>query len=327
MPSVAPAAAATPLVLAIDLGTSSVRVLAVDSLGRAIEGSEEQQRYAIGTSADGAAEMAALPLFDLLIDTIDGALARLGPLTGEIAAVGFTAFWHGLLGLGADGAPATPIFYWGDTRSAPDAAALRHEADEAATLDRTGCRLHSSYWPAKLRWLERTRPAQNAEVARWTGLAEYAFGRLCLPAGLGMSFSMASGTGLLDVHRLAWDDGLLDVLGLAPDRLPPLVDLRSAATLGPDWAARWPALAGKPWFPALGDGACANVGSGAVGPDRIALTLGTSGAVRLVVPAPPGSVWQAPTSLWAYRLDRDRAVLGGAVSNGGNLLAWLWSLL
>jgi hypothetical protein len=131
MPSVAPAVAATPLVLAIDLGTSSVRVLAVDSLGRAIEGSEEQQRYAIGTSVDGAAEMAALPLFDLLIDTIDGALARLGPLTGEIAAVGFTSFWHGLLGLGADGTPATPIFYWGDTRSAPDAAALRHEADEA----------------------------------------------------------------------------------------------------------------------------------------------------------------------------------------------------
>jgi len=327
MPLVAPTAAAPPLVLAIDLGTSSVRVLAVDALGRAVAGTEAQQRYAIETSAEGAAETAAPPLFDLLVETIDGSLDRLGPLAGKIVAVGFTSFWHGLLGLGQDGDPATPVYYWGDTRSAPDAAALRRELDEAATLARTGCRFHSSYWPAKLRWLRRTQPARTATVARWSGFAEYALGRLCPPEGHGMSLSMASGTGLLDVHRLVWDDGLLTALGLDAARLPPLVDLRSGVSLGPDWANRWPALAGKPWFPAVGDGACANVGSGAVGPDRVALTLGTSGAVRLVLPAPPGSEWEASPRLWAYRLDRERAVLGGAVSNGGNLMAWLWSLL
>ncbi|MBA3415456.1 MAG: carbohydrate kinase, partial [Chloroflexia bacterium] len=179
MPLVAPTAAAPPLVLAIDLGTSSVRVLAVDALGRAVAGTEAQQRYAIDTSAEGAAETAAPPLFDLLVETIDGSLALLGPQAGEIVAVGFTSFWHGLLGLGADGDPATPVYYWGDTRSAPDAAALRRELDEAATLARTGCRFHSSYWPAKLRWLGRTQPARTAEVARWSGFAEYALGRLC----------------------------------------------------------------------------------------------------------------------------------------------------
>ena len=327
MPLVAPGAAATPLVLAIDLGTSSVRVLTVDAAGRNIEGSELQQRYAIRTGADGSAETDAQPLFDLLIETIDGALARLGPLAKEVVAVGFTSFWHGLLGLGAGGEPATPVYYWGDTRSAADAATLRREVDEAAVLDRTGCRFHSSYWPAKLRWLARSQPSRFGEVACWTGFAEYALDRFCSGDGFGMSLSMASGTGLLDVHRLVWDAKLLDALGLEDDRLPVLVDLRSAVTLRSEWAARWPALGNKPWFPALGDGACANVGSGAVGPDRIALTLGTSGAVRLVLPAPPGSDWHASPRLWAYRLDRERAVLGGAVSNGGNVVAWLWSLL
>ena len=327
MPSVAPADAATPLVLAIDLGTSSARVLAVDARGRVLAGSEAQLRYAIRTNVDGMAETDALPLFDLLVDAVDGALARLGPLAAEIAAVGFTSFWHGLLGLAADGRPATPVYYWADTRSAPDAAALRGDLDEAAVLDRTGCRLHSSYWPAKLRWLARTRPTATAEVACWTGFAEYALGRWCEPNGLGMSLSMASGTGLLDVHRLDWDDAVLAALGLDRDRLPPLVDLTPGATLKPQWSKRWPHLAGKWWFPAVGDGACANVGSGAVGPDRVALTLGTSGAVRLVVDAPPGRTWRVSPKLWAYRLDRQRAVLGGAVSNGGNAIAWLWSLL
>ena len=93
----------------------------------------------------------------------------------------------------------------------------------------------------------------------------------------------------------------------------------------PEFAARWPALAGAEWFPALGDGACANVGSGAIGPSSIALTVGTSAAVRLILPRPPGQRWAFPPGLWAYRLDRERAVLGGALSNGGNLLRWIWN--
>jgi gluconokinase len=49
--------------------------------------------------------------------------------------------------------------------------------------------------------------------------------------------------------------------------------------------------------------------------------------MRLVLPAPPGAAWTVPPGLWAYRLDRANAVLGGALSNGGNLLAWLRQLL
>jgi gluconokinase len=82
-----------------------------------------------------------------------------------------------------------------------------------------------------------------------------------------------------------------------------------------------------PWFQALGDGACANVGSGAVGAGRIALTMGTSGAMRLVLPVPADGEWTFPADLWAYRLDRERVVLGGALSNGGNLLRWTRELL
>jgi gluconokinase len=88
---------------------------------------------------------------------------------------------------------------------------------------------------------------------------------------------------------------------------------------------RWPALADAQWFPALGDGACANVGSGAIGPTRIALTVGTSAAIRMILPRPPDQPWVVPHGLWAYRLDRQRAVLGGALSNGGNLLRWIWN--
>ncbi|MCC6315789.1 MAG: gluconokinase [Thermomicrobiales bacterium] len=327
MPSVSSDAALPPLALAIDLGTSSFRALVVDRGGRLVEGLGAQLPYRPEVTSNGGVQANATELFSLLVETLDRAMASLGEHGADIATVGVASFWHALLGIDGVGRPVTSVLYWGDTRSAPDAAALRRALPEAEVLDRTGCRFHSSYWPAKLEWLRRVWPEAAARTARWLGFAEYALGRLCGEPAQAMSISMASGCGLLDVHDLVWDEPLLTALRLSPAMLPPLVDPPTSFSLTGEWAVRWPVLANVPWFPALGDGACANVGAGAIGPSRIALTLGTSGAMRLVLPAPPGAEWHAPPRLWAYRLDRERAVLGGALSNGGNLMQWLWGLL
>ena len=85
------------------------------------------------------------------------------------------------------------------------------------------------------------------------------------------------------------------------------------------YSGRWPALRDIPWFPAIGDGAAANVGSGCTGHDRVALTLGTSGAMRVVQAA----VEKVPSGLWCYRVDRHYALLGGATSEGGNVYSWM----
>jgi gluconokinase len=136
-----------------------------------------------------------------------------------------------------------------------------------------------------------------------------------------ISVSMASGTGLFDQRRQVWDGPILDTLGLTPDHLSGLADAdRPATGLRAPYAARWPALARIPWFPAWGDGACSNVGAGCVGSDRAALMIGTSGAMRVC--------WETagatpPAGLWCYRVDRRRVLLGGSLSNGGNLYAWL----
>lgn len=318
-------AAEAPLILALDLGTSSLRALLFDRHGRTVQESEEQHPHRIRTTVDGGAETDPLPLFDLLVRCIDGALARAGDRAREIAAVGTSCFWHSLVGVDASGDPVTPLLLWADTRSASHAAALRSEFAGDAVHERTGSPFHSSYWPAKLRWLRHTAPEAVARVDRWQGYTEFVGERLAGESGAASSLSMASATGLLDVHRLAWDQALLKAVGTAPERMPPLTDRTEPwRSLRPEFAARWPVLAGVPWYPAVGDGACANVGSGAVGPERIALTMGTSGALRVVRAARDIEV---PPDIWAYRVDRERFVLGGALSNGGNVLAWLGKLL
>src|SRR6202035_4109439 len=118
-----------------------------------------------------------------------------------------------------------------------------------------------------------------------------------------------------------WDPEMLAVAGIDPDALPRIDDGAAPGLVAP-YAARWPALARVPWHPARGDGACSNVGSDCADPGRIALNVGTSAALRVGRREPVGPHEPTPGGLWRYRVDAARAIVGGATSEGGNVLAW-----
>lgn len=326
MPFVSLSAADVPLTLALDLGTSSFRALLFDRFGRAVEGSEAQLRYKLITTPDGGAEADAKMLFNLLLETIDAAIMRAGERSGEIAAVGLSCFWHSLLGLDDAGEPVTPVFFWADTRSARQVDALRAELDQSTVHQRTGCVIHSSYWPAKLRWLKETQPIAYRRVARWCSFADFAIRQM---HGKDFtSLSMASGTGMLAILSGEWDAPMMEAAGIEQSTLPTIVPASlPLSSMRAPFADRWPALAAIPWFPGIGDGACANVGCGAITNDRIALTVGTSAAIRAIVERPIGQPFDVPNDVWAYRLDERQVVFGGALSNGGNVVSWLRGLV
>jgi gluconokinase len=311
-----------PLALGIDLGTGSVRAFLFDAAGRRLGG--VRHPYSWRTSVDGSVEADADAVVSLVFTAMDEAVATLQP-GGTVAAVGFSALWHTLLGIADDGAPVTPVYAWSDTRAISGAAALRAQLNERAVHARTGARLHPSYPPAKLHWLRATDPAQFRRAMRWLSLPEYLW--LQLTGEHVADVSIAAGSGLLDQQTLAWDDTLLDACGIERAQLGRVAGANGDAALsGRDVrrAARWPALQDAHWRLPVGDGACANVGSGCSGDSMLALSLGTSGALRVLLSAgysPP------PAGLFAYRLDRDRLLLGGAISNGGVVRSWLHSLL
>jgi gluconokinase len=99
---------------------------------------------------------------------------------------------------------------------------------------------------------------------------------------------------------------------------------QAARGLAPAYAARWPALRDVPFFLAVGDGAAANVGSGCVTPARVALTVGTTAAMRVLL---PGATPRVPAGLWAYKVAASETLLGGALSEGGNVFAWATAAL
>jgi len=304
-------------VLALDIGTSSARASLYAADGARIDGVEHRAPYEPRTTPDGGVEHDATRLLEATVACIDAVLPRAGP----IRAVGISTFWHGLLGFDAHDRPVTPVYMWADTRSTPAVDELRTRLEDAAVHARTGCHLHSCYWPAKLRWLAGR--GDRTAVGRWGSIGEL----LALEwFGEGAtSISMASATGLFDQERTGWDRQMLDAAGIDEGRLFPLRDRGEPWTrLRPSWAARWPALREAAWFPAIGDGATGNVGSGCTGPSRIAINIGTSAAMRLVTDTPPRG---APRGLWRYRIDRRLSVVGGALSEGGNVYAWCLEVL
>ena len=299
----------------MDLGSSSVRAEFYDGSGTREEGTETRLGYELEYTAEGAVTKDADELLDLVVRAIDGALSDIGDT--RISGVGMSTFWHSVLGLDRGGRPTTPILTWADRRAADAARELRESLDEAAIHRRTGCVLHSSYWPAKLLWLSRERAEAFAKTERWVSPGDYLYNRFF--GGSHVGNSMASATGLFDQNRRSWDREMIEALPVERSQLSPISD-EPLQGLDEEWGRRWPALREVPWFPPAGDGACSNVGSGCTKHDRLALMVGTSGAMRVLWRADSVEIPDGP---WCYRADEKRFVMGGALSDGGNLVGWL----
>jgi len=308
-----------PLLLALDIGTSSTRSAFFGTDGERLEETTAQQSYELITTPDGGAELDPSALLDAvrlcLRQTIH--LKRDTPRLRDatIAGIGTSCFWHSLIGVDAARAPLTRIITWADARGRADAAALRKELDEPSLHARTGCMLRTSFWPAKLAWLHRADGDTCARVEQWMSPAEWL--QLQLAGGANCAIGMATGTGLFNPTSLAWDTEILERLALSPAKLRPLSD--EPLPVAGELAELFPELAGVPWFPAVGDGAASNLGSGATQPGLAAINVGTSAAVRVMR---EGAVARAPLGLFCYRVDASRYLVGGAVSNAGNLRAW-----
>ena len=324
MPTVTQAEARKPFVLTLDVGSSSLRIGLFDARGRTIVGTETKTEYAAQTDSAGGVYFDAATLLETVTDGITHALDTCASLTRDIRAVAIDTFWHSLIGVDNAGNALTPILTWADTRSHADALALHKEIIPEAIHRRTGSLIHATYWPTKLRWLARTDSTTFGRVARWLSFGEYLY--LHLFGQPRISFSMASGTGLFDQAACVWDAEMLRVCDVRADQLSPLDTADEPLTgLKEPYASKWPALTNIGWYPAYGDGATSNIGSGCFTPERIAVNIGTSGAMRIA--------WQrddltdVPMSLWCYRIDRQRLLIGGALSNGGNVYAWLHKTL
>lgn len=312
----------TPTLLGLDIGTSGVRAALFDERGREIEGASVRVDH-WGRWRRGATDFAvfdAETLLEQVAQTLDALFARVYESTTRIELIAISCFWHSLVGVDETGRATTPVFGWADSRAAAAAYQLRSEFDEAKIHSRTGCRLHPSYWPAKLRRLRNEEPETFLATRRWLSFSEFL--TLHFFGETAVSVSMASGTGLLNQHTCEWDEELLEALAVRVESLPQIAaPNKTFPELVSAYAMRWPQLSEARAFPAIGDGAANNIGAGCYSSEKAALMIGTSGAMRVCLKGKPPD--RLPPELWCYRANRDRILIGGALSDGGGLYDWI----
>lgn len=302
-------------VIALDIGSSATRGCVFDVAGRPV-GRRAKQEHEFTTAADGTATVDPVVVATEVAKVLDMLAER---ADGPIAGVALDTFASSLVGVDADGQALTPCFTYADGRCSAQVEQLRAELDEAQVQERTGCRIHASYLPARLLWLKQAQPDLFAEVHRWVSLGEFVHLTLLGRAAAGTS--TAAWTGLLDRRTGQWDATLLEHVGITADRLSPIADPDQPYRAIDDRVARrWPLLAEAAWFPPIADGLASNIGLGAADGSTVALTAATSGAMRTLVTGIPDTV---PTGLWCYRIDARRNLVGGALNDVGRVVSWL----
>jgi gluconokinase len=302
---------ATPTIIGIDIGTTSAKAGAFDADGT--ETGATEVPYPLLEPQPGWAVQEPAVVVDAVLAAARGAIAAARDAGLAVAGLSFSTALHSLVALDADGTPLTDILTWADQRAAPQAERLR--AQRPHLHGATGTPLHPMSPLTKLVWFQEEAPEVFARAARWAGVKELVVHRL---TGEWITdHSTASATGLLALGTLDYAPEALEVAGVTAAQLPPVAPTKHTMSLS---AAGAEALgADLPLVLGAGDGPLANLGVGAVRPGVAACSIGTSGALRLMVEKP---VIDERGRVFCYALTEDRWVVGGAINNGGVVLQW-----
>lgn len=242
--------------------------------------------------------------------------------TAEVLAVCLSTAMHGLMALDADMRPITPLVTWADGRAGEEAAHLARQPDALDLQEITGTPIHPMTPMAKLVWFRRHDPTTWKAARWWAGLKDYLL--LWLTGKLATELSSASGTGLLEVSTRSWSPLALAASGVEAARLPAILATTDVLALDRRVAARVGLPAGTPVAVGAADGPLANLGTGAITPGVAGLSLGTSGAIRMAVEGPHPD---RHGRLFCYALTDSLWVVGGAISNGAEVMRWAEGML
>ncbi|MFT4235508.1 MAG: gluconokinase [Microbacterium sp.] len=321
-----PGEAVSPLVIALDVGSTACRGAVFDAYGRPV-GRRVKISHSFTSASDGTSEIDPDQVVDELSTILDKLLREPGPTTGGmIGGVALDTFASSMVVVDAAGRALTSAMTYADSRPHDFVDALRAEVSEAELHQKVGTRIHTSYWPARLRWLQAEHPDLIAEAALYLSLGDYVL--RALTGTIATGTASAAWTGMVDLATADWSDEVIALAGISRANLPPILHLDQPLEVAPEHrerlAERWPALADASWFAAISDGLAANVGLGASDATTIGGTAATSGALRVLVRELPAEL---PGGLWCYRVSHDRSLVGGALNDVGRAMSWATNAL
>jgi gluconokinase len=305
------------VVVGLDSGTTATKAVTAGADARVRDA--VSVGYPLLVPAPGRAELDAGRLQQAAVEALTVVAGRARERGDRVVGIALSAAMHGLVPMDGDGAPLGPVITWADARAAEWAQALHADGRAPGLHARTGTPVHAMSPLVKLSWERAQDGDRVGATPRWGGVKELVVAALC-GGPMVIDRSCASATGMYDIRAGRWDDEALGIAGVRADQLGEVLPTTAVLpALRAEVAAATGLPADTPVVIGASDGVLANLGVGAVRPQVAAVSLGTSGAMRVVVPTPRVD---PDRRLFCYALTDEHWVVGGAVNNGGSVVRW-----
>ncbi|WP_161890648.1 gluconokinase [Pontibacter russatus] len=303
-------------IIGMDIGTTSTKAVAFDSAGNVLF--QAAVEYPIISTQPSYAEQDPEVVLQAVLDAFRTVVRRMRDAGLAPEGVCFSSAMHSLIAVDAKGQALTNCIIWADTRSIAETAGLKESAAGFDIYLHTGTPLHPMSPLPKLCWLREHEPDVFHSASKFIGIKEYVF--FMLFGEYKVDYSIASATGLFNIFSFEWHQEALEVAGITAERLsepvPPTYVFRNML---PAYATLLGIPASLPFVIGASDGCLANLGSNAVRTGGAVVTIGTSGAIRVMAKKP---ATDKKERIFSYILTEQHFVLGGAVNNGGVVLRW-----
>lgn len=309
-------------IIGIDIGTTSTKAILyneqLDVCAYANQG------YPLYQEAPGMAELDPDEIVAAVVEVLRTVISEAKEKAIEIKGISFSSAMHSLIVMDQQNKALTRCLTWMDNRGAEASQQILTQWDGLELYKKTGTPIHSMTPFSKILYLKQEQPEIFAKAAKFIGIKEYLFYQFF--GEYKVDYSIASATGLYNMQTRDWDTQILELLGIHVDQLSEIVAPTFLfTTLSPSYKKRLQLDQERlPFAIGSSDGCTANLGLGATDNQTVAITVGTSGAVRMLSDQPKIDP-QGRT--FCYAFSETKWLIGGATNNGGVIFQWLKQFL
>ncbi|MDP4106717.1 MAG: gluconokinase [Bacillota bacterium] len=306
-----------PYYLGVDIGTTSTKAVLFKKDGTVV--GMHHVEYPLYSPVPTIAEQNPDEIFAAVIETIKVAIQKGRIQSTDLALVSFSSAMHSVIAVDESGKPLTACITWADSRSTEWAQRIKNEMDGLEIYRRTGTPIHPMSPLAKIAWLRTEHPDVFARTSKFIGIKEYIFYKFF--DQYVVDYSIASAMGMFNLKNLTWDEEALRVAGITKEQLSePVSTTYYLNRIKEDYADEMGISKETPFVVGASDGVLSNLGVNAIDPGVVAVTIGTSGAIRTVTDQP---VTDPKGRIFCYALTEKHWVVGGPVNNGGMTFRWV----
>ncbi|GAB5491074.1 MAG: xylulokinase [Phototrophicaceae bacterium] len=265
-----------PYFMGLDISTTSAKALIIDETGKVM---------AIGSNAQPISQPKPLwseqnpqDWWDGMVESIKEALSEANLRGEDISAIGLTGQMHGLVMLDENGEVLRPSILWNDQRTQQQCDDMTEKIGFSRLIELTGNRALTGFTAPKILWVRDNEPDIYEKCAHILLPKDYI--RFMLTGDYATDLAGASGTSLLNVAERQWSSEVLSALDIPESWLPKVHEgTEITGKITQDIADLTGLRVGTPVVGGGGDQAAGAIGMGCVSPDKIGVTVGTSGVV------------------------------------------------